>query len=81
MGAKKNSKKKSKTYRFELTASAITGIGMICICILLWIFLLGVWTGKTLLVPTSKERVAIETSLSHIKKNIAQFNEEKKTGR
>jgi hypothetical protein len=80
MGAKKTPKKKGKTFQFELTPSAIAGIGMICICVLLWIFLLGVWTGQTLLVPTSKERVAIETSITHIKKNIARFDEKKNVG-
>jgi hypothetical protein len=80
MEAKKKSKKKGKSFRFELSVSAIAGIGMICLCLLLWIFLLGVWTGQTLLVPTSKERVAIETSIAHIKKNIAEFDEKKQHG-
>ncbi len=81
MEAKRTPKKKGKTYKFELTASAVAGIGMIFVCVLLWIFLLGVWTGQTLLVPTSKERVAIEMSMAHIKKNIARFDEKTNIGR
>lgn len=46
----------AKKVRFELTYSGIAGIGVVCFCIFLWMFLLGVWTGQTLLLPiTSSE--------------------------
>jgi len=41
-----------KKIRFELTYSAVAGIGIVCFCIFLWMFLLGVWTGQTLLLPS-----------------------------
>lgn len=44
-------RKQVKKVKFELTASAIAGIGVVCFCIFLWMFLLGVWTGETLLQP------------------------------
>jgi len=49
-----------KKVRFELTYSGIAGIGIVCFCIFLWMFLLGVWTGQTLLLPSidSSTRVA-----------------------
>lgn len=46
-------KSQVKKYRFELTRSAITGVGIVCFCIFLWMFLLGVWTGQSLLMPSS----------------------------
>lgn len=47
--ARKNQVKK---IRFELTGSAIAGITVIVFCLFLWMFLLGVWAGQSLLLPT-----------------------------
>lgn len=44
-------KPKVKKLKFELTRSAIAGIGVVCFCIFLWMFLLGVWAGQSLLLP------------------------------
>ena len=41
-------KKKPKKIKFELTASGIAGVGVICFCIFLWMFLLGVWASEFL---------------------------------
>jgi len=41
-------KKKPNKIKFELTASAIAGIGVICFCIFLWMFLLGIWASDFL---------------------------------
>ncbi|MFH2124661.1 MAG: hypothetical protein ABIJ50_14415 [Pseudomonadota bacterium] len=45
-------RKKAKKIKFELTISAIAGVGVVCFCIFLWMFLLGVWTGESLLQPS-----------------------------
>lgn len=45
-------RKQVKKYKFELTRGAIGGIGVVCFCIFLWMFLLGVWTGQSLLMPS-----------------------------
>jgi hypothetical protein len=42
-------RKQVKKIRFELTRSAIAGVGVICFCLFLWMFLLGVWTSESLL--------------------------------
>lgn len=49
-----------KKLKFELTKSAIAGIGVITFCLFLWMFLLGVWAGQSLLLPSyvKKEVVA-----------------------
>lgn len=57
-------RKQVKKYKFELTRSAIGGIGVVCFCIFLWMFLLGVWTGQSLLMPTFLEPLA-GTEQSH----------------
>lgn len=52
-----------KKIKFELTRSSIAGIGVVCFCIFLWMFLLGVWAGQSLLMPsvTIRKTVAQET--------------------
>ena len=45
-------KKPVKKFKFELTTSAIAGVSVIAYCLFLWMFLLGVWTGQSLLFPT-----------------------------
>lgn len=44
-------KPQAKKLKFELTKSAIAGIAVITFCLFLWMFLLGVWTGQSLLLP------------------------------
>ena len=41
-----------KKLKFELTKSAVAGIGVIAFCLFLWMFLLGVWAGQSLLLPS-----------------------------
>lgn len=43
-----------KKIKFELTPGGIAGIGVVCFCIFLWMFLFGVWTGQSLLLPAPK---------------------------
>lgn len=53
-------RKQVKKYKFELTRGGICGIGVVCFCIFLWMFLLGVWTGQSLLMPSSPSDLAKE---------------------
>lgn len=46
-------KPKVKKLKFELTRSGVGGIGVIVFCLFLWMFLLGVWAGQTLLSPSN----------------------------
>jgi uncharacterized protein involved in exopolysaccharide biosynthesis len=48
--ARKKSKKKKKI-KFELTLAGILGVGAVLFCVFLWMFLLGIWTGQTVLLP------------------------------
>ncbi len=52
MTAKKR-KKKKWTVRFELGIGGLLGLGIVCFCIFLWMFLLGIWAGQTVLQPSS----------------------------
>jgi hypothetical protein len=44
-------KKKKKTIKFELTLGGLLGIGVILFCVFLWMFLIGIWAGQTILLP------------------------------
>jgi hypothetical protein len=46
-GSKKN---KQKHIKFDLSIWGLLGIGVVCFCIFLWMFLLGVWAGQTILL-------------------------------
>jgi hypothetical protein len=49
----------AKKLKFELTKSAIAGIGVIVFCLFLWMFLLGVWTGQSLLLPSYEKNEVV----------------------
>ena len=57
-------RKQVKKIKFELTLSAIVGVGVVCFCIFLWMFLLGVWAGESLLHPVKITENAAQKTLS-----------------
>lgn len=36
---------------FQLSPGGIVGIGAVLLCLFLWMFLLGIWAGQTILYP------------------------------
>jgi hypothetical protein len=60
-------KPQAKKLKFELTKSAIAGIAVITFCLFLWMFLLGVWAGQSLLLPAyEKDGVVAKDSVQKI---------------
>lgn len=51
MAARKKNKR-FFTFRIELGILGMLGVGVVCFCIFLWVFLLGVWSGQTVLLPS-----------------------------
>ena len=51
--AVKRKKKRLFTFRIELGIGGMLGVGVVCFCIFLWMFLLGVWSGQTVLLPSA----------------------------
>ena len=43
-------RKKKKSIKFELSVWGLLGVATVCFCIFLWMFLLGVWAGQTILL-------------------------------
>ncbi len=54
MAKKRSARKKKFTIRLELGLGGLAGLVTICFCIFLWMFLLGVWSGQTVLLPSGK---------------------------
>ncbi|MEN8141105.1 MAG: SPOR domain-containing protein [Thermodesulfobacteriota bacterium] len=48
-----NRRKRKFAIRFELGLGGLLGLATICLCIFLWLFLLGVWAGQTVLLPST----------------------------
>jgi hypothetical protein len=47
--------KRKFAIRFELGIGGLLGLGVLVFCIFLWMFLLGIWAGQTVLSPTSAD--------------------------
>lgn len=58
MAARKKKRPAGKTFRFQLTLAGIFGIGIVCFCLFMWMFLLGIWAGQTILLPAARPPVA-----------------------
>jgi hypothetical protein len=50
--AVKRKKNRFFTFRIELGIFGMLGVGVVSFCIFLWMFLLGVWSGQTVLLPS-----------------------------
>ena len=56
---KKPAKKMSaKPFRFELGWGGMFGLMTVCFCLFLWMFLLGLWAGQTILLPTGNKKMS-----------------------
>ncbi len=42
---------------FQLSSAGIIGIGVVLFCLFLWMFLLGIWAGQTILYPPQQQTI------------------------
>ena len=71
---KKQTKKKRtpRRFRFQLSLVEVAGIGVVFFCLFLWMFLLGIWAGQTILMPSAGGRLQpAETGHNNVKHGIA----------
>ena len=65
MAAKR--RKQVKKLKFELTRSAAAGIAVVVFCLFLWMFLIGVWAGQSLLLPSyGKQAVTVDKGVEEL---------------
>jgi len=50
---RRKKKKTPKRFRFQLGLAGVAGIGVVAFCLFLWMFLLGIWAGQTILLPSA----------------------------
>jgi hypothetical protein len=43
--------RKKKKIKFELSPRGMVGVGTVLFCLFLWMFLLGIWVGQSILLP------------------------------
>lgn len=58
MAAKRKKRSSGKTFRFQLSLGGIVSIAIVSVCLFLWMFLLGVWAGQTILLPAARPGVS-----------------------
>ncbi len=71
---KKRTKKKRapRRFRFQLSLVEVAGIGVVFFCLFLWMFLLGIWAGQTILLPSVGGRMQpAKTGHNNAKHSIA----------
>jgi hypothetical protein len=49
---------RAKPFRIELGWRGMFGLVVVCFCLFLWMFLLGIWAGQTILLPSKENRLA-----------------------
>jgi hypothetical protein len=62
MATKRKKRRPRKTYRFQLTLGGIGGIAVVCFCLFVWMFLLGIWAGQTILLSAAPTVAAKKSS-------------------
>jgi len=80
-GKRRSRKSKKKAFvKFELTLSGLLGLGVVCFCVFLWMFLLGIWSGQSLAPPAKYRPAGIGKGLSDTLKPKAQIKEDSGPG-
>ncbi len=64
---RKKKKKKVTFFRFQLSWPGIAGVAVVCFCLFLWMFLIGIWAGQTILLPPGNKKVTVVEDESKIR--------------
>jgi hypothetical protein len=51
--APRKKKKTTRRFQFQLGYGGVAGIAVVMFCLFLWMFLLGIWAGQTILLPSA----------------------------
>ncbi|HBH28410.1 MAG: hypothetical protein N839_0000930 [Desulfofustis sp. PB-SRB1] len=65
--------------KFEVSRGGIGGIGIVCFCIFLWMFLFGVWAGQSLLKPTEPLTTNFDAGTISEEQPVLYMDESKKS--
>lgn len=73
-------KKHSRTVRFELSWGGVVGLTLVFVCICLWMFILGVWTGQSLLQSSFSPQQSVSKTGSALIAPLLGIDREKPGG-
>ena len=71
-------KRRKIKIKFELSRTGISSIGIVCFCVLLWMFLFGVWAGQSLLKPSEPVRAGFKAGSVQQEQPVIHLEEKKK---
>ena len=71
-------KRRQTKIKFELTRTGIGSIAIVCFCIFLWMFLLGVWAGQSLLKPSAPVITGFKAGTVQQEQPVIHLDETKK---
>jgi cell division septation protein DedD len=55
-------RKKGFSIKFDLSLGGLFGLGVVCFCIFFWMFMLGIWSGQTVLSSGKNRITGLEKS-------------------
>lgn len=55
--------RKHKAFRIELGWRGMFSLILVCCCLFLWMFLLGLWAGQTILFPQRESRMGASAAM------------------
>lgn len=59
---RKTTKKKNKAFHFQLSYTGLAGVAVVTFCIFIWMFILGIWAGQTILFPVDSAKKQRKTN-------------------
>lgn len=71
-------KRRQTKIKFELTRTGLGSIAIVCFCIFLWMFLLGVWAGQSLLKPSDPVVTGFKAGTVQEEQPVIHLDEKKK---
>lgn len=71
----KTKKKSTPAFTFKLGWAGFFGVVVVTLCVFLWMFMLGVWAGQTVLLPPAAEKKKLVTKPASISAKAATNKE------
>lgn len=70
--APKKKKAPAHQFSFQLSLNGIAGIAVVAFCLFLWVFLVGIWAGQTIIYPHSSNSSSPATNSESIEAVFAE---------
>jgi len=61
----KSTRRRRPAFQIRLTRMELLGLGVVAFCLFLWMFLLGIWAGQTILLPGVRGAAGVPAPLPY----------------